>query len=112
MIQETPAGIHAMWLDGAKDTLLIVWNDQSAGRRTVEYKQHDLISANDLMGKTIKSKDGPGGQMRVELDDAVGLLYLLWSKESGGAPNPGPAVPSTPLQPGLNLHQRIPATEM
>jgi hypothetical protein len=103
MIQETPAGIHAMRFDGSTDTLLIVWTDQSCGRRTVEYKQHDLISANDLMGKTIKSKDKPGGQMRVELDDAVGLLYLLWSKESHGALNPGPAVPSTPTQPALNL---------
>ena len=103
MTQETPAGIHTMRFDGARDTLLIVRNDQSAGRGTVEYKQHDLISANGLMGNTIKSTDIPRGQMRVELDDAAGLLYLPWSKESRGALNAGPAVPSTPPQPALNL---------
>jgi hypothetical protein len=79
MIRETPAGIHAMRLDGATDTIVIVWTDQTDGRRTVEYPKRDLISATDLMGEAIKSKNGPSGQARVEIDAAGGPIYLGWT---------------------------------
>ncbi len=78
MLRETPAGMHAMRLDGAADTLLIVWTDQPGGRRTVEYPKHDLVSATGLMGQAIKSKDRSSGQARVEIDQASGPIYLLW----------------------------------
>ena len=78
MIPETPEGIHAMRMDGSTDTLLIVWSDQLDGRRRIEYPMHDLISATDLMGQAVKSKDGHSGQARMEIDGAAGPIYLLW----------------------------------
>jgi hypothetical protein len=82
MIRETPAGVHAMRLDGSTDTILIVWTDQPDGRRTIEYTKQDLISATDLMGEAIKSKDRPSGQARVEIDAAGGPIYLRWTAGS------------------------------
>jgi hypothetical protein len=82
MIRETPAGIHAMRLDGSTDTILVVWTDQPDGRRTIEYTKQDLISATDLMGEAIKSKDRPSGQARVEIDAAGGPIYLRWTAGS------------------------------
>jgi hypothetical protein len=79
MLRETPAGIHAMRFDGATDTIMIVWTDQPDGRRTIEYPKRDLISATDLMGEAIKSKNGPSGQARVEIDAIGGPIYLLWT---------------------------------
>jgi hypothetical protein len=76
MVQETPAGIHAIRLDGSADTMLIVWTDQPSGRRTIEFTKQDLNSATDLMGKAVKSKD-KSGQARVEIDAAAGPIYLL-----------------------------------
>jgi hypothetical protein len=78
MIQETPAGIHAMRLDGSTDTIFIVWTDRPGERRAIEYAKHDLISATDFMGNAVKSKDRPSGQARVEIDDASGPIYLRW----------------------------------
>ncbi|SPF43330.1 exported hypothetical protein [Candidatus Sulfopaludibacter sp. SbA4] len=77
MIQQTPAGIHAMRLDGAKDTAFIVWSDLPGDRRTVEFARPSLISATDLMGKSVKVKDGPSGRARVEIDDASGPIYAV-----------------------------------
>jgi hypothetical protein len=88
MIQETPAGIHAMRLDGSTDTVLVVWTDQPDGRRTVEYPKHNLISATDLMGQAVKSKDRPSGHAQVEIDGAAGPIYLLWTSGSGGERSP------------------------
>jgi hypothetical protein len=82
MIRETPAGVHAMRLDGPTDTILIVWTDHLDGRHTIEYTKQDLISATDLMGEAIKSKDRPSGQARVEIDAAGGPIYLRWTAGS------------------------------
>lgn len=84
MIQETPAGIHAMQLEGSTDTVLVVWTDQPDGRRTVEYSKHNLISATDLMGQPVKSKDRPSGRAQVEIGGAAGPIYLLWTDGSRG----------------------------
>jgi hypothetical protein len=94
MIQETPAGIHAMRLDGSMDTIFIVWTDRPGDRRTIEYAKHDLMSATDLMGNAVKSKDRPSGQARVEIDDAAGPIYLRWPAGSRGMLHPDPALPS------------------
>jgi hypothetical protein len=82
MIAETPPGIHAMRFDGSADTVLIVWSDQPGSRRTVEYSKQNLISATDLMGGAIKSKDGRSGQTRVEIDDVAGPVYLCWNAKA------------------------------
>ncbi len=82
-IQETPEGIHAMRMDGSsntnRDTILIVWTDQKDGRRRIEYPIRNLISATDMIGQAVKSKEGHSGQARVEIDGADGPIYLLWS---------------------------------
>jgi hypothetical protein len=78
MMQEAPTGLHAMRLDGSADAILIVWADRP-GRRAVEYSKRALISATDVMGQPIKSKSGPSGEARVEIDDAAGPIYLRWS---------------------------------
>jgi hypothetical protein len=79
MLQEAPAGMHAIRLDGSADTLLIVWTDQPGGRRTVEYTKRGLVSATGLMGQAVKSKDRPAGEVRVDIDEASGPIYLLWT---------------------------------
>ena len=98
MIPETPEGIHAMRMEGSTDTVLIVWTDQMDGRRRIEYPIRDLISATDLMGEVVKSKEGRSGQARVEIDGAAGPIYLLWKSGSraGLHPDPWPA-PGTSL---------------
>jgi hypothetical protein len=88
MIQETPAGIHAMRLDGSTDTVLVVWTDQPDGRRTVEYSKRNLVSATDLMGQSIKSKDRPSDRAQVEIDGAAGPIYFLWTSGSRGVYSP------------------------
>jgi hypothetical protein len=80
MMQETPAGVHCMRFDGAGDTVLIVWNDRAGERSWVEYPRQNLISATDTMGQAAKFKERSSGIARVELDDAIGPLYLCWSK--------------------------------
>jgi hypothetical protein len=82
MIQETPIGIHAMRLDGSTDTIFILWSDRPGDRRTIEYAKHDLISVTDLMGNAVKSKNGPSGRARVQIDDVTGPIYLRWSAGS------------------------------
>jgi hypothetical protein len=84
MMEETPAGIHAMRLDGLTDRALVVWTDQPDGRRTVEYSKRDLISATDLMGQSVKTKDRPSGQAQVEVESAAGPIYLLLTAGKGG----------------------------
>lgn len=83
MIQEPPAGIHAMRLDGAADTMLIVWTDQPGARRTIEYPTRNLFSATDVTGNPIQSKEKSGGQATAELEEAAGPIYLLWRAEAG-----------------------------
>jgi hypothetical protein len=78
MVQETPAGLHAMRLAGSTDTIFIVWTDRPGERRAIEYSKHDLMSATDFMGNAVKSKDKPSGQAHVEIDDAAGPIYLRW----------------------------------
>jgi hypothetical protein len=80
MLQETPTGIHAMRMNGATDTILILWTDQPEGRRTVEYPTRNLISLTGLMGQPVKAKDLHSGQARLEIDDAAGPIYLRWTK--------------------------------
>lgn len=77
MVQETPEGIHAMRLDGSKDTVFIVWNDRLGERRTVEFPKRGPISATDFLGKAVRLKDGPSGQVRAELDEAAGPVYFV-----------------------------------
>jgi hypothetical protein len=80
MIRETPAGMHAMRFNGSTNAIVIVWTDQPEGRRTVEFAKQELISATDLIGKALKSKDGHSGHARVEIDAAGGPIYLLWNR--------------------------------
>ena len=81
VVRETPAGIHAMRLDGPTDTVLIVWTSQPDGRRTIEYTKQNLISATGLTGEAIQSKSR-SGQARIEIDAASGPIYLRWSTGS------------------------------
>jgi len=78
MVQETPAGMHAIRLDGPAGAIFVVWNDRP-DRRPVEYPKQDLISVTDWMGHTVKSKNRPAGQARVEIDDSAGPIYLHWT---------------------------------
>jgi hypothetical protein len=94
MVPETPQGIHAMRMDGSTDTILIVWTDQMDGRRRIEYPIRDLISATDLMGQAVKSKEAHSGQARVEIDDAAGPIYLLWRSGSRAGLHPAPTLPN------------------
>lgn len=82
MIQETPAGMHAMRLDGSTDTIVIVWTDQPGGHGTIEYTKDNLLSTTDLMGNAVKSKDRPAGQARAEISETAGPIYLRWTKGS------------------------------
>jgi hypothetical protein len=95
MIPETPQGIHAMRMDGSTDTILIVWTDRLDGRRGIEYPIRNLISATDLMGQVVKSKDGHSGRARVEIDGATGPIYLLWrpGSRAGASSRPDIAQP-------------------
>jgi len=79
MIPETPAGVHAMRLDGPTDTVLIVWNDRTGSRRKIEYPKRDLISVTGLMGQAIKTTDRPSGYAQVEVDEISGPIYLRWT---------------------------------
>jgi hypothetical protein len=81
MVAGAPPGIHAMRLDGAGDTMLIVWTDRPGARVTVDYPTHNLLSAADMLGDPLKSKERPNGQAQVELDEAAGPIYLLWRTE-------------------------------
>jgi hypothetical protein len=89
VVRETPAGIHAMRLDGPTDTVLIVWTSQPDGRRTIEYTKHNLISATGLTGEAIQSKSR-SGQARIEIDAASGPIYLRWSTGSRVQLHPKP----------------------
>jgi hypothetical protein len=82
MAGETPPGLHAMRWDGSTDTILVVWSDQPGGRRTVEYTRRGLISATDMMGQAVKSKDLPSGEAQVQIDDTAGPIYLHWTAAS------------------------------
>ena len=81
MIQETPAGMHAMRLDGAADRLFVVWSGQAGSKRKVEYAKQDLLSATDLMGRAVPSKDRASGEAQVEIDKDAGPIYLLYKLE-------------------------------
>ena len=94
MIQETPVGVHAMRLDGSTDTIFILWSDRPGDRRTIEYAKHDLMSATDSMGIAVKSKNGPSGRARVEIDDAAGPIYLRWPAGSRGMFHPDRRYPA------------------
>ena len=78
MVQETPAGIHAMRLEGSADTILIVWNDRPGARRTIEFES-GLTSATDLLGDGLKLKN-KSGSSQMSIDDAAGPLYLSWKR--------------------------------
>jgi hypothetical protein len=82
MVGETPPGLHAMRWDGSADTIFVVWNDQSGGRRTIEYTKRGLISVTDMMGQAVKSKDLPSGEAQVQIDDTAGPIYLHWTAAS------------------------------
>jgi hypothetical protein len=94
MIPETPEGIHAMRMDSSADTMLIVWTDQMDGRRRIEYPMRNLISATDVMGQALKSKDGHSGHAEVEIDGTAGPIYLLWRSGSRAGLHPDPTLPN------------------
>jgi hypothetical protein len=75
MIPETPAGIHAMKLEGTADTILIVWTDQPEGRRKIEFPKSNLTSVTDVMGNPVKQKNG-----RLEIDAGSGPIYLHYGQ--------------------------------
>jgi hypothetical protein len=82
MAGETPPGLHAMRWDGSTDTILVVWSDRPSFRRTVEYTKRGLISATDIMGQAVKSKNLPSGEAQVKIDDTTGPIYLHWRAAS------------------------------
>ena len=81
MVAGAPPGIHAMRLDGAEDTMLIVWTDRPGARVAIDYPTHNLVSATGILGDPVKSKDRSNGQAQVQLDEAAGPVYLLWRRE-------------------------------
>ena len=86
MAGEMPPGLHAMRWDGSTDTILIVWSDQPGARRTVAYTKRGLISAIDITGQAIKSKDLPSDETQVQIEDTTGPIYLRWKAASHDAP--------------------------
>jgi hypothetical protein len=111
MVQETPAGTHAMRLDGPADTILVVWNDQPNTRRVVEYLKQDLTSATDAMGRPLKLKD------KLDLPESAGPIYLHCRKtgtgfaipaQFAGIALPVPALPRRYARPPFHFNGTVP----
>jgi arabinogalactan endo-1,4-beta-galactosidase len=81
IVQDPPAGIHAMRWIGPKDTVMIVWTDRPGEKRKIEFAKRDLISATSLLGGTIKLKDGSGGLAQLDIDEGSGPIYLQTNRE-------------------------------
>ena len=84
MIQETPAGIHAMRFDRSTDIMFVVWTEVPSDRRKVEYQELGLLSITNLMSEAVQSKPKPSGHGQVDLYETAGPVYFLWRAGSPG----------------------------
>lgn len=80
MVRDTPAGIHALRLDGAADTVMVVWSDRPGVKQTVATPKTGLLSATTLTGETLKTKEKPVGVIQWVLEDTQGPVYLKWER--------------------------------
>jgi hypothetical protein len=85
MIQNAPAGMHAMRFEGPADVLFIVWNDQSGKRQKVRYTKKNLLSVAGLMGDAVELKADHSSEAQVKIDEAAGPIYLFWKRVPGYA---------------------------
>jgi hypothetical protein len=85
MIQDWPAGTHAMRFDGPSDVLIVVWNDRARKRQTIRYAKENLLSVTGLMGKAVEVKADRSREAELKIDEAEGPIYLLWRRPIGDA---------------------------
>jgi len=79
MVRETPAGIHAMRLDGATDTVMVIWSDRPR-QQTVATSKPGMLSATTQMGEVLKTKEKPPRFVQWVLQDTLGPVYLRWER--------------------------------
>lgn len=82
MLPEPPSGFHAMGFEGAHDKLFIVWTETSGKNQMIECPADKLISATDILGKTLPGKPVSKGGMRIRISENSGPIYLLFRSES------------------------------
>ncbi|MBV8553479.1 MAG: hypothetical protein JOY54_19450 [Acidobacteriaceae bacterium] len=76
MLRDLPYGVHAMRLNGTKDIVFVVWNDQPYLQPELRFEHDQLISTSDLMGGPIVPNLNNGKYASLVLDEKAGPVYL------------------------------------
>jgi hypothetical protein len=70
LVRDVPKGLHAMRLDGADDTVFIVWNDDVAIPARLRFTRDEEVSVTNLFGERIMVGD------EIVLEEGIGPVYV------------------------------------
>lgn len=71
LIRDTPYGTHAIRLDGAKDIVFVLWNDEARMRPQIRLSRNELISISNMFGEPIDAE-----RDEIVLDEEMGPVYV------------------------------------
>ena len=75
MVRDKPAGMHAMRLDGASDSIFIVWSTEEGARVPIRVLKGSLLGVTNMLGEPINAKN-KGSDAEVTVSEASGPLYV------------------------------------
>jgi hypothetical protein len=80
MVQDVPDGAHAMRLDGGADKVFAVWSEQPDSHITLRFSTEGIISATNLIGEPLKTKNGGHGELEIAIPETGGQIYIRLSR--------------------------------
>jgi hypothetical protein len=75
LVRDKPAGMHAMRLDGAADSVFIVWSTEVGARVAIRIPKAGLLSATNMVGEPVNAKN-KGSDAEVTVSEAAGPVYV------------------------------------
>ena len=80
LVPDAPYGLHAVRLDGANDSVFVVWSDQPSAVLNVQFYKDKFIGASDMYGRPLKLDENGTQNGAVIVEEANGPVYLRWRR--------------------------------
>jgi hypothetical protein len=71
LIRDVPYGVHAIRLDGADDTVFVVWTDDTDIRPQIRFPRDQLLSVSNVFGEPIVTD-----RDELVLEETIGPVYM------------------------------------
>jgi hypothetical protein len=81
MVDNLPAGAHALRLETPQEVLFATWNDDNTTALRVRVPRGPLLGATDMLGRPVAIPEtNPDGSIELDLPEISGPVYLRFSK--------------------------------